>query len=1198
MNQPDPSVPSELPETRSALLCAPRAASGLYLAGLCLATALVGPAWAGPPQFDQGAGAPQEGDDFQPAPFHLYDTQLARVRAAEALEHIQAERWSEALAELQALIEDHRGEVLGAERPRPEDARLPSQMDVHAGAGVWAVRQLFELPEEGKQLYRDRFGPRAEDTLRRAIAASDRGALARVARRWPLTAAAERAWWALGDLEIELGHPADGIRAWARAAAIHIGEPMRTTIDGDGWRALRADVGERARAEEKEGALARLDMALELLESLDGEGSAAKESEASFVTGPARGVAAQSLVISAPFAGTTTAEAPTGWEAPFLLERGPFKDTNRLFPQRLGDTIFVNTSRAIHAVDAFDGEERWSKSAYDLGWGGVRSGDMQDFEQAIDKKDRIVSLAASRGVVVAPVQIPWMYQESDQYNELSIIEVIPERRLIALDADTGAELWNTLPPRGWNGDSGSFSERMTVVGPPTIVGARVLVPMAQLRGRIELHLGCFDLETGDVLWSSPLVTGQRTLNMFGRANVEFSAPPPVVVGDTAIVLTQLGIVAAVDIFTGETRWDTVYDQVPIKPPQYYSAGRLDNRWRNAPPVVTGETIVAAPFDGTSLFALDLDTGSMLWSRDQRKLSDDVHVPQKRRSGRSSRSIGGLDLLLAADESHIVLGGSRITSIEFPNGVRSGPRYFMAWTWPLEGSHSLSYGIPVLDKGRIYVPGGQRILALDRDSGLVVEEIPGRLGTGNLLVSEGMLFSTDWRQLDARFQWRAMVERARAALASAEGRAEDAATLVRLLLERAETTLGRGGAVREALVLLDEARDVIVKRAGLERPTGDDAGAGARRLPGSSSAYESLRADLFNVALLRGQGERLRGDAGAARSAVTEALTLATSEAQERTALLTLHEIERARDKTARRSILAKLRDPRHERARIRVRTSVPRGRWSGSASLGAVLEALDRGEDPEAAWSDPWGGTIYPTDALLRSQSNPVPEPGAFPKPGRGAETYESRIECRLFAHLSEIELARELGPGTLPAIEGELSSLHAILSEVPKESLFGALSGDWARARIRALRVSYPLSPALERFEAEADAMLERAVETARAPGGSAAQLDNIDRLYPGSRAAQRAADVRIEVALEMGSAADVAEIVVESLDVNWHPARTSAREAELLAQLAHTLGEEGNHGLKVGLLESMARYSPDLKINTPGAEGTSSPVTLGALA
>ncbi|MGB0333257.1 MAG: hypothetical protein ACPGPE_15715, partial [Planctomycetota bacterium] len=57
-------------------------------------------------------------ENFRPRAFQLYDTQAARALANEAADHVAAGRWSEAIVGLQALIEDHRGEVLGAQRPR------------------------------------------------------------------------------------------------------------------------------------------------------------------------------------------------------------------------------------------------------------------------------------------------------------------------------------------------------------------------------------------------------------------------------------------------------------------------------------------------------------------------------------------------------------------------------------------------------------------------------------------------------------------------------------------------------------------------------------------------------------------------------------------------------------------------------------------------------------------------------------------------------------------------------------------------------------------------------------------------------------------------------------------------------------------------------------------------------------------------
>ena len=1112
----------------------------LLAAPLAWATlALAGPAWAAPQD---------EGDEaFEPRAFQLYDTQGARALADEAADHVEARRWSEAIESLQALIEDHRGEVLGAERPRALGALQPSQTDVHTGASSWAAARLFALPEEGKALYRERFGRTARLALERAIASGDRGGLASVARRWPLTESAERAWWALGDLELELGHAGDGLRAWARGAALRLGDPQRVTIDRADWLALRSDLGGEA-----PGALARADLAATLLEETDAAGGSRASREATFARGPATGVAAATITSSA----RPGEDGSAGWPAPFMLPRGPFGNlsgASRLFPQRIGDVVVVNTTRSVHAIDAFDGSERWRLDSQQLGWESVRN--PSDFDDAVDTSERIVTVAAGRGIVVAPVQIPWSFEQRDQYNEMSIIEEIPERRLVALDLETGEPLWNTLPPSGWDGDSGTFVERMTVVGPPTVVGARVLVPMARLRGRIELHLGCFDLATGEVMWSSPIVTGQRTLNMFGRANVEFSSPPPVVLGDTVVIATQLGLVAAVDLFTGETRWDTLYEQVPIQPPQYYAAGWIANRWRNAPPIIVDDTVLVAPFDGEALFALDAETGATLWSMDQRLLTRHLGI----RSTTSRRRPGaGLELLLAADRRGVLLGGSAVVSLEFTRGVRLGPPFNRRWAWPLEGVLRSDNGFPAVDAASVYVPTEKGVVVLDRDSGRVREEVTGgRIGAGQLLVADGMLFSSDGTFLNARFEWAAMVARARASAGAAGASAAEVNALVRLLLERAEALLARGASVTDALDLVDEAQAAMASWS----PSADD-----RNRSGSDDAvhrYQSHRAFM-----LRARGERLRGDADAARRAARAAIALGASRPLRLEALLTLHEIERTRDREARAAVLADILE-RHAELSVPVEAESLGARWSAEGALGRVLDGA-REQDgagdrlmTASLWIDPWSGPVTPRAASLR----PATENSA------GVEA--SEVPASLFVRISEVEMARAL-PDLDGALTAELSALHAILREAPDAPLFQTTSGQWAAARVFAIRMLHASSSAIAGLEAEADEALEEA-RAAYAATGSDDLLARLPRIYPGSAAAARADEDRVEFAIERGDPEQVAQLVISALTFDWHPARSSTRETAQLTRLAEVMGEAGNVALRASIVDNLARYRPD---------------------
>ncbi|MDG1049246.1 MAG: PQQ-binding-like beta-propeller repeat protein [Planctomycetota bacterium] len=844
------------------------------------------------------------------------------------------------------------------------------------------------------------------------------------------------------------------------------------------------------------------------------------------------------------------------------MPRSPFSNLNgasRLFPQRIGDVVLVNTTRSVHAIDAFDGSAIWSLSPDQLGWNNART--QSDFDDAVDTSERIVTVAGGRGIVVAPVQIPWSFEQRDQYNEMSIIEEIPERRLVALDLETGEPVWNTLPPPGWDGDSGSFAERMTVVGPPTVVGARVLVPMARLRGRIELHLGCFDLATGEVMWSAPVVTGQRTLNMFGRANVEFSAPPPVVLGDTVIVATQLGLVAALDLFTGETRWDALYEQVPIQPPQYYAAGWIANRWRNAPPIIVEDTVLVAPFDGEALFALDAETGATLWSLDQRVLTRHLGI----RSTTSRRRPGaGLELLLGADERSILLGGTSVVAIDLARGTRLGPPFERRWAWPLEGVLRSDSGFPAVDSDSVFVPTPKGVIVLDRSSGRVREEVTGgRLGDGQLLVADGMLFSTDGNFLNARFEWAAMVARARASVALPE--ASDAARdgLVRLLLERAESLMVRGALVNESLALVGEAEAAMADVA-----TGP---AEQREQPRwtATRRYQAHRAFM-----LRARGERLRGDADAARAAAQGALEFSASRPLRLEALLTLQEIERARDLTARAAILDRIVE-QHAETAVTVEAQPLGAQWSAEAALGRVMESARTPGAPadrlmaSTLWVDPWAGPLTPRVASLRLDSE------------SSRSVVSAELPAGLFARVCQIEMARAM-PDLRAALTAELAGLHAVLREFPEEGLFQTTSAQWAAARIFAIRMLHADSPAIAALEAEADEALTRA-RTAYANSGSDELLDQLPQLYPGSMAASQAAEDRVEFAIERGDPEEVAQLVISSLSFDWHPARCTAREATQLARLAEVMGDAGNLELRAGIVESLARYRPDQQIELP---------------
>ena len=102
-------------------------------------------------------------------------------------------------------------------------------------------------------------------------------------------------------------------------------------------------------------------------------------------------------------------------------------------------------------------------------------------------------------------------------------------------------------------------------------------------------------------------------------------------------------------------------------------------------------------------------------------------------------------------------------------------------------------------------------------------------------------------------------------------------------------------------------------------------------------------------------------------------------------------------------------------------------------------------------------------------------------------------------------------------------------------------------------------------------------------------------DRLHGGSRAAagalpglrgrRRAADARIQFALENGAPAEVAAIVSEALPRDWHPRSSSPEDTRMLLGLAETLGGVGNRAFRAGVAGTSRPSPPISRCRAPAA-------------
>ncbi len=770
-----------------------RRATAILVAGVLVGLSAL-PAAQGPP------------DDFEarlPRPFTLPLARHARTRAEDVVEHLDAERWNAALAELQKLLVENRGDLLPSEwRANPD---LPSQFPTYSGASEWARRVLFSLSPQVRARYEERYGPRADEALADALARGGRGSLIAVARRWPLAVAAETAWWTLGDLELERGHPEDARFAWERAHEL-------TVLSG-------REIGPAAEE--------RLRVAREVTRaSRPAERADFREAE----SGARRNVAPAAPQTIPPVDADT-------WSVD--LDMTPFGGTTRgryyhnMRPVLFEGRVLVNTSYFVHAVDAYSGAMLWSQGPPE-GWELISSA--HEYFDQIDVRELTLQPAVRSGVVVAALQIPYTRNPDDSWQNVDITKRIPERRLYAFDLETGEELWNHLPVLDLvaNGRSKEFrldeskndyARKMLTAASPVIVGGRVLVPCYRLQGRIDYHVACYELVTGELLWSTGLISGQRERNMFGGAASELTAAPLVVADDKVIAQTELGAVAALDLLTGDILWESEYHQMSLRKADYHQASTRNAVWQVAAPLVMSDLVLSTPYDSAELWAFELEDGRVLWGHRQ---ADLMHLDQS--TWRSET-----DLLLGADRDTVYLAGEMVAALQKPGGFRTPGDFRLRWATPLyDHASTSSLPYPVFAEDAIVVPHEDARLVLDRWTGERRRSLSGPWSSreyGNTVVGDGVMFTVGRRQLNGFFDWEVLIAHQRGLLAANPRDTQVVLDTAALFTRRARTAHA-DGETKQAEGFAREAESLL-------EPLIADAGGPAGALRGNREVAEAM-----------------------------------------------------------------------------------------------------------------------------------------------------------------------------------------------------------------------------------------------------------------------------------------------------------------------------------------------------------------------
>ena len=701
--------------------------------------------------------------------FALHMSRDARALADTVEEHLAGHRWNEAIGALQTLIAKHGGDVL------PEDRRASagqfSEYAAHPGAAQWAYDRLHELPREALEVYEARYEAQAGRVLTEARAGANRRALVKITDRWPVAPAAARAWWTLGDLELEEGHLEAARASWTRGLVL---DGLLGRTRSDGMQARQT-----------------------LLEDL----SSRKESGGTL---PQR----------------TREEIPRKdaepWICDLFLEpfdkrSGGARYHHNLLPVLGNEKLFVCSTLRLFAIDAFTGDLIWQAGPPE-GWDKLDSKRREPLFSGIADDQLLVRPAVGGGISVAALQIP--YSETDNYDwqGIPILTAIPERRLYAFDSETGEELWNHAPALTWQANRwiwdrnyATYPERMLISGPPTISGSRVLVPCYRMQGRIDYHVACYELRSGELLWSTPIVSGQRPRNMFGRANREFASAPLVVDKDRVIAQTDLGTVAVLDLMTGRVIWQSLYRQIELPKTQSYKPPERTLTWRVAPPVVVGNLIISTPSDSHEIAAFNLTDGRVSWAYDSSTLE---------RADIESNEFAH-DLLLGADHDTVYLGGQKVSALEKPGGLSSRTRFLAKWTYKISDKENTSLAArPTLTSEALVIPHRKERIVLNRADGRRLGTHSGAWPTsdyGNTLARDGVLYVINNDRVLGFFDWDALLERQRIKLSKNPADATITLATAELFARRGRSYLadedlaGALDSLREARELLEPLR---------------------------------------------------------------------------------------------------------------------------------------------------------------------------------------------------------------------------------------------------------------------------------------------------------------------------------------------------------------------------------------------------------
>ncbi|MEQ8788349.1 MAG: PQQ-binding-like beta-propeller repeat protein [Pirellulaceae bacterium] len=719
-----------------------------------------------------GAGAPAQ----TLAPLRLETASDDDRKLLRQIDQMAADdQYAEAVDRLRRLAEEHGDALIGVGRRNEERSGFQRYLPLRTLCDLRLASWATTRPE-ALALYRQRVDPLAQRWYVEATASRDEGRLRRLVEQMGMSSYGDDALFRLGDLLLERGDHQAARACWERlsptlrcAAAVEAYPPG--IAGGPLWLAVRhldGAIESKAMAERiaaapvsvsaaaypdtdiplpdirarlvlasiLEGAFDRAETELRLFQELHGEAEGTIAGRA----GPLAQLLAELLEQSRSwphaarhegwptFAGNQQRDGaaprsvdvsgvPT-WRAklPALTRRivasnaaTARTETETVpmlgyFPIVVGDGVYLNNASGIWGWTLDDG------LSLELGKNALYSAQRDPLLRVSKTEPPMAYTMNSDGRrLVARMGPPPERDPAERVNRR-------ERSfLVAFDLRSRKFLYKSVP----DDEEGEFE------GAPVLDDRNLYVLMRKSEpgASVNLYVACYDLRDGSPRW-------RRWLCGTSNGDLLAEIPPAMLTmaGDSLLVNTNMGCVAAVSTEDGRPQWVLEYPRATATAGESPGRGRCPN-----PCLVHQGKVLAAPADADGVLALDAATGEVIW--------------------RTRLPANAAPQLLGVGGDQLLVGGQSLAWLDFHDGrLRAQFPHPGIQEPTVANARPQGYGRGVLAGGLVYWPTSssiyifqQRLAATNSGPRIVavgeVDLAVRNLSGGNLLVADDVLLLT-------------------------------------------------------------------------------------------------------------------------------------------------------------------------------------------------------------------------------------------------------------------------------------------------------------------------------------------------------------------------------------------------------------------------------------------------------------------------